>query len=199
MGNLGAAYCLTGQGEKAATILKEFIAGHRKRSPANNSGLAGLQAQVGLDLLKCRQYPVAEEVLRECLAIREKTQPDVWTTFNTQSMLGGALLGQQKYADAEPLLLAGYDGMNKQEAKIPPQGKARLTEAVERLVQLYHASGNQDEAAKWRKTLEMRKQAGAVPQEAFHNNGINDRLGRSIDPCGPRSCEHVSFFTIQPA
>ncbi len=26
-------------------------------------------------------------------------------------MLGGALLGQKKYAEAEPLLLKGYEGM----------------------------------------------------------------------------------------
>ena len=48
-------------------------------------------------------------------------------------MLGGALLGQKKYAEAEPLLLAGYEGMKQREAKIPPEGKVRLTEALERL------------------------------------------------------------------
>jgi hypothetical protein len=35
-------------------------------------------------------------------------QPDAWTTFNTRSLPGGALLGQQMYAEAKPLLLAGY-------------------------------------------------------------------------------------------
>ena len=34
----------------------------------------------------------AEPLLRECLAIRERTQADAWTTFNTKSLLGGALL-----------------------------------------------------------------------------------------------------------
>ena len=38
--------------------------------------------------------------------------------------------------------------MHKQEAKIPPPGKVRLTEAVERLVQLYEATGKKDEAAR---------------------------------------------------
>jgi len=33
--------------------------------------------------------------------------PDDWLTFNTQSMLGGALLGRKRYADAEPLLVKG--------------------------------------------------------------------------------------------
>jgi hypothetical protein len=42
---------------------------------------------------------------------REKKEPDAWTTFNTKSLLGGALLGRKKCADAEPLLMAGYAGM----------------------------------------------------------------------------------------
>jgi hypothetical protein len=46
-------------------------------------------------------------VLRESLALREKKKPDAWTRFNTKSMLGGALLRQKNYADAEPLLING--------------------------------------------------------------------------------------------
>ncbi len=57
----------------------------------------------------------AEPLLRECLAIREKALPDNWLTFNTRSMLGGLLLGQKKYEEAEPLLLAGYEGMKERE------------------------------------------------------------------------------------
>ena len=45
--------------------------------------------------------------------------PEEWETFHTQSLLGAALLGQEKYTDAEPLLLAGYDGLTEREAKIP--------------------------------------------------------------------------------
>ncbi len=96
-------------------------------------------------------------MLREGLAVREKTQPDAWQTFNTKSLLGGALLGQKKYADAEPLLLAGYEGMKQREKTIPEQGKVRIPEAIERLVQLYEATGKKDDAAKWRKELAAAK------------------------------------------
>ena len=44
-----------------------------------------------------------------------------WTTFNTKSLLGASLLGQKKYAEAEPLLVAGYSGLKQREAKIPEQ------------------------------------------------------------------------------
>ena len=66
-------------------------------------------------LLQSKAFTEAESLLRKCLVIREKTQPDLWTTFNTQSLLGGALLGQKKYAEAEPLLLAGYAGMKRRQ------------------------------------------------------------------------------------
>ncbi len=111
----------------------------------------------GRSLLQAHAFTEAEPLLRECLAIHEKTQPNAWTTFNTKSLLGGALLGQKKYADAEPLLLAGYEGMMQREAKIQAPAKARLPEAVERLVQLYEAMDKKDDAAKWRKELEARK------------------------------------------
>jgi hypothetical protein len=67
--------------------------------------------------------------------------------------------GQKKYIDTEPLLLAGYEGMKKREAKMSAQQKIRLTEALERLVQLYEAMDKKDDAAKWRKELEANKTA----------------------------------------
>jgi|SRR5262245_9953290 len=70
-------------------------------------------ASLGLNLLFQERWADAEAVLRDCLAIREKEQPDAWTTFNTQSRLGGALLAQKKNADAEPLLLKGCEGMKQ--------------------------------------------------------------------------------------
>ena len=97
--------------------------------------------------------------LRDCLAIRKKQEPDAWTTFNTQSMLGAALLGQQKYAEAEPLLVQGYEGMKQRAAKNPANGEVRLTDALERLVQLYDATRNTAEAERWRKELAARKAA----------------------------------------
>ena len=65
------------------------------------------------------QFDRAEPLLRECLAIRTKTQPDVWSTFSTQSLLGGSLLGQGKFAEAEPLVVSGYEGLKAREARIP--------------------------------------------------------------------------------
>jgi serine/threonine protein kinase/tetratricopeptide (TPR) repeat protein len=153
------AYVKAGEMARFASLLQEQLNEIRKAAPKDSPQLADRIAQISMALLELQKGAEAEPLLRECLAIRQKTQPDAWSTFNTQSMLGGALLGQKKYADAEPLLLAGYQGMKKQEAQIPLEGKVRLTEAVERLVQLYEATGKKDEAAKWRKELKALRPA----------------------------------------
>jgi WD40 repeat protein/serine/threonine protein kinase len=100
--------------------------------------------------LEAKAFTEAEPLLRECLALREKAEPDAWMTFNTRSLLGGALLGQKKYADAEPLLLKGYEGMKQREKAIPPQAATRIPEALDRLIELYTATDKPDEAKKWR-------------------------------------------------
>ncbi len=121
-----------------------------------------MQESLGRCLLHTGKPAEAEPVFRQCLANREKTEPDTWTTYDTKSLLGAALLGQKKYADAEPLLVAGYEGMKKREKTISPEGQS-LPEAADRLVQLFDATGKKDEAAKWRKIGEQSKTAGKAP------------------------------------
>jgi tetratricopeptide (TPR) repeat protein len=116
--------------------------------PENPNTLSTMAALGGLRLQK-RNFGEAELLLRECLAIREKTQPDVWNTFNTQSMLGEALVGQQKYADAEPLLLKGYEGMRQREKAITYRNANSLPDALDRLIALYTATNRPDEVKKW--------------------------------------------------
>jgi eukaryotic-like serine/threonine-protein kinase len=145
--------------DKAELLYREGLQLTKQKWGGDSPTYAVYLASFGKNLLHQEKCTDAEPLLRECLAIREKTQPDVWLTFNAKSLLGGALLGQKKYADAEPLLLVGYEGMKKREATIPPLGKYRIPEAIERLVQLYEATDKEDEAAKWRKELDAAKGA----------------------------------------
>lgn len=144
------AYAKAGENTKFATLLQEQLSTARQALPMDSPQLAGLLAQISLVLLDQKKWTDAEPLLRECLAIRKMKEPDDWKTFNTQSLLGGALLGQKKYADAGPLLLAGYEGMKAHEDQIPPQAKIRLIEAVNRLVELYTALDKPDELNKWK-------------------------------------------------
>jgi hypothetical protein len=54
------------------------------------------------------------------------------------------------FADAEPLLLKGLEGMKVRAAKIPPPGKPRIPEALDRLIEFYTATNQPDGANKWR-------------------------------------------------
>src|SRR5262249_21924599 len=62
--------------------------------PATLSSRENLASAYGL----LGRWTEAETELRKCLEAREKAQPDDWSHFNTMSLLGGALLGQGKYA-----------------------------------------------------------------------------------------------------
>ena len=90
---------------------------------------------------------------RSVLVLCPKKLSDNWLTFNARSLLGGALLGQKRYEEAEPLLLSGYKGLIESEDTIPPAGKVRVKVALQRLVQLYEAWGKPSKAALWKKEL----------------------------------------------
>jgi outer membrane protein assembly factor BamB len=66
-----------------------------QQSGAESPEYSNALAQFSLNLLPQKKWADAEPILRECLAIRRKTQPDDWRTFNTASQLGEALLGQK--------------------------------------------------------------------------------------------------------
>jgi serine/threonine protein kinase len=120
-----------GAPDLAEPLLAEVLAGMADRAPDD----------------AIRAFTV--RLLAHCLALRQEAAPDAWQAFNTKSMLGGALLGQKKYAQAEPLLVAGYQGMKQREKTIPPVARSRLPEALDRLIELYTATDKPDEAKKW--------------------------------------------------
>jgi hypothetical protein len=145
---------------KVAVVMQERLASVRAELPKDSLSLAGQLDAFGLTSLELKAWAEAETMIREALTIREAKAPDDWRTHNTKSLLGGALLGQQKYAEAEPLLLDGYEGMNNREKTIPPPAQVRLIEAVERLVELYSALEKTDEVKRWQVELDQRN-AGA--------------------------------------
>src|SRR5262249_19556887 len=104
-------------------------------------------------LTRQQKYAEAEPLLREDLTIRKQLQPDAWERFATQARLGACLLGQEKFADAEPHLLAGYEGLKQREARIPAAGRGALTYVAGWLVQLYEPGGKKDRADEGRKRL----------------------------------------------
>jgi tetratricopeptide (TPR) repeat protein len=147
------AYESVGRWADVESLLRGLIALHREASPIDESSLAGVLANLGSSLLKQHKSAAAEIVLQECLRIRAARRPDEWRTYNTSSLLGASLLGQQKHAEAEPLIVGGYEGLKAREGKIPASARLRLSEAAGRVVQLYESWGKCNQAMEWRNKL----------------------------------------------
>ncbi len=134
----------------AADLVLRLVAEVRKAQPPDSAELASALVMGAMDLMRAGAHEQAESLLRECLDIRQRKQPNHWTTFNTRAMLGTTLLNQAKHAEAEPLLLAGYEGMREREGTIPAVGRPRLAEALQSLIALYTALDQPSEVAKWK-------------------------------------------------
>jgi tetratricopeptide (TPR) repeat protein len=156
-------YLLTGRADEGRAMLPEALAAARAL-PSGSPQRAGALALLGLYGLRLGAFTEAEPVLRECLTIREQAQPAAWSTANARSLLGGALLGQGKHAEAEPLLVKGWEGLKAAESTIPPQGRGNLVPALARLVRLYEATGREEAAAPYRGEL-GRRLAGEMQRD----------------------------------
>ena len=138
---------------EAEALQREALAFRRKLLRSDDSNLATSSENLAVVLCDQGKFAEAEELVREGLAIREKNSPDDWRTFNTRSLLGACLLGQQKDVECEPLLLSGYEGMEQRWERVPAGSKVRFREATERLVRLYESTNRPDQAAHWKQKL----------------------------------------------
>ena len=138
------------QFDRADVWRQKWLAAVKEGNGPDSAAYAMELAEQGEDMLRRGRYERAEPILRECVAILQKKQPEAWTTFRAQSLLGVALLGQQKYAEAEPLLVEAYEGLKAREGQIPQfYARLRVGEAGQRIVVLYEAWGKAEKAALW--------------------------------------------------
>jgi tetratricopeptide (TPR) repeat protein len=134
---------------------------HLRRSRGDSAGqvsLANNLQLLSMNLLLQHRYSEAEQSAREAIALyenNEKKRADEidWRLPYAKSVLGGALLGQKKYAEAEPLLLQGYEGMIRGEATMTPIWRYLFPEAAERVVRYYEETGQLEKAREWRERL----------------------------------------------
>ncbi len=159
------AYVRSAQVEKAKAFAGELLTETRVILPKDSPQLATSLRNIARLLIKLSSWSDAETAIREALSIGERGEPDDWGTYNLRFMLGQALLGQQRYGEAEPLLVQGHEGLKQREEKIPPIQRAHYCEAIERLVQLYEVAEKPDEAARWRNELEAMKKRLADTSE----------------------------------
>jgi hypothetical protein len=165
MHNLAAAHDRAGKLDLAVPLYEETLKLRKAKLGADHPETIRTMAALGRALLMSKAVARAEPVLRECLAISEKARPDDWQSFNARSLLGGALLAEQNYSDAEALLLKGYEGMKQREKAIPHRYANSVTEALDRLIELYAAVNKPDEVKKWQAERAKYSKAALPPEK----------------------------------
>jgi tetratricopeptide (TPR) repeat protein len=153
---VGVAYARqwAGQIEHADRFLREALLHSRKRNDSKGRlATADLLDLLGLNLLLQQEYAAAESFVREALATYEKEEPDHWRRFHIMSVLGGVLLGQHRYAAAEPLLLQAHEGLKQREWIMIAPWRYRIAQAAERIVRFYEATNQPEKAKDWREKL----------------------------------------------
>jgi tetratricopeptide (TPR) repeat protein len=152
-----------GQLDRAERLLREALENCRKQPSSfgvrvQTANAYGWLAQT---LFLKKEHDAAEPLAREAVALWEKEQPDNERHFYWLSVLGDILCGRHRYAEAEPLLLRGYEGMKHQEAILPANEKRRMTEAGARIVHFYEVTNQPEKARAWREKLKANEPGAA--------------------------------------
>ena len=142
-------YAKAGRQAETKALANEMVADARQKYPAGGLALDSTLAVCARAFVEIGSFTDAEPLLRECLACLEKTQPTARGTFQAHANLGTALLGQKKYADAEPHLLKAYEGLKVLEKTLSAQTRGSLPETLDRLIELYTVTNKPDEVKKW--------------------------------------------------
>ena len=101
-------------------------------------------------------YLRAEALLREARTGFVTARPEFWARYEIESTLGASLVAQRKFAEAEPFLIAGYEGLARLANTIPPVNKSSLAQAGDWIVELYRSWGRPTTEAEWRQKLSQR-------------------------------------------
>jgi serine/threonine protein kinase len=104
-------------------------------------------------LVKAGKFGEAEPLLRDSLAARQKASPEAWQTASIESLLGSALAGLKRFAEAEPLLLESHENLAKLQDRIPAGSRPIVSDSGLRLVQLYSDWGQPEKAEAWKSRI----------------------------------------------
>jgi serine/threonine protein kinase/tetratricopeptide (TPR) repeat protein len=128
-------------------------------------GSANSMSRLAVIMLKQERFAEAESMARQAQELYETTPivhsgPNDVRTFFAMSLVGGALLGQKRYAEAEPYLLKGYEGVKQRAAQIGHEHWLfSPTDALERLIRFYEATNQPEKAREWREKVKVREPA----------------------------------------
>jgi len=110
-----------------------------------------IEHQLGAMLSLQKKFPEAEQMLqRATQSEKADNRVNDFDRANTQSWLGGAIAGQGRYAEAEPILLDAYERLKVAPDEVWAPRKRR---AIGRIINFYESTGKHEKANEWRAKL----------------------------------------------
>jgi len=152
---LAAVYQRQGKYALAETYGVQALAGFQHALGQEHPDTIASEADLALAYLSQGKFAQSEPLARELVELEQKKQPDNWQRFRAESLLGASLAEEKKYAEAEPLLLEGYQGMRARKERIAAPDHYHLELTREWLVQLYKNWGKPQKVAEMAKELEQ--------------------------------------------
>lgn len=150
MNNLGLLWSWQADKYPAAEeILKETAQTRARVLGATHRDTLESWVEVGTAEILQRKFPEAESTIRPVCAEYSEAKLDVWERYLCQAILGESLVGQKRFEEAEPLLLAGYDGMQARQASMTALSKRSLERTAQWVMRLYRDQGKPELAEKW--------------------------------------------------
>ncbi len=145
----GLSLCYLRQGKLAEAETWAATASQIERRQLGPSNPQTIEALMVLADIKLRRGLLAEArpLLTEACAT---APPQHWQDFYCQSLRGAGEAAAKSYAQAEPLLLSGYEGMLQNQSRMPAGRQMHLANAKAALAQLYTDWGKPELASKWK-------------------------------------------------
>jgi tetratricopeptide (TPR) repeat protein len=170
LNNLGGCYLSLDDLAGAQRVWTQQEHYLRSRYPADSLALAAGLVMLGQSLLEANLFPESERVLREAVAIRQSKEPNGRGVLVAKVLLGMALAGQKRFADAEPLLATGCSQLEARWQPLPSKAKEIVDLAQRRLAILYAQTGNSAKAVEiCRRNKELLEKSSRTDPESLYN------------------------------
>lgn len=138
------------QPAEGAAIASALLVDRRGAAKPRAGSIAQTLEQLGLCELARGELAAAAAAFTECIELRESINADHWLTHRARSYLGTVLAREHRFDEAEPLIVGGAEGIERNRAMIAMNMRDREVAAARaRVVSLYEGWGRPERAAEW--------------------------------------------------
>jgi tetratricopeptide (TPR) repeat protein len=164
MWGIGANLAMLGRYSETGTIFTQLIEIQKTSEIVSLSSKSAAIANLGWTLFRQQKSADAEVTLREAVRRFEEIHSETWERYNSESMLGAALLGMKKFNEAEAFLVSSYPKLlERKPAPRPDSAFTAELEAGERILTLYREWGKPEKVAEWQQKLQSNKAPTITP------------------------------------